>query len=155
MSDDQHDASATSPRWLHDIEEATEAVRELAQAQWHLLGTELRLVRSAALTLLVVMLLAVVFASSLGLALLALLGLLLSQWLGSWIWALLVLAGLLVLGLGASMILGRRCLHWLSLPGTRARLRRFAQPPATATSAAEPPPSDTETSTNDHTRQTG
>lgn len=135
-SEDTADTASAPPQWLRDIGEAVGALRELAQAQWQLLEAELRVARSAAWTLLVVSVLVLVLAAALGLTLLALVGLALSLWLGSWIWALLVLAGLLVLGLIATLMLGRRCLHWLSLPGTRTQWRAFTDKVGTASSRA-------------------
>lgn len=154
MSEGEHAASGAPPPWLADLGEAAVAVRELAQAQWQLLGAELRLARSAARTLLVAMVLALVFAVALGLSLLALVGIALWLWLGSWIWALLVLAGLLALGLVASIMVGKRCLHWLSLPGTRAQLHAFARPPAAKASAAGTPETNRETSADDPASET-
>lgn len=139
MSETRGAASAPEvpPRWLEEMCEAAGAIRELAQAQWQLLGAELRLARTAARVMLATLLLATVGAVALGLTLLALLGLALAQWLGSWTGALLVLAGLLVLGLTAACVLLRRCLHWLSLPGTRAQWRPFTRSkPAPSRAAA-------------------
>ncbi|HET7266721.1 MAG TPA: ABC transporter ATP-binding protein [Oleiagrimonas sp.] len=146
----------TPPRWLQDLGEAAAALRELAQAQWQLVEAELRLARSAARTLMVVSVLVVVFAVALGLTVLGLLGFALSLWLGSWLWALLVLAGLLVLGLGCSVALGRRCLHWLSLPDTRTQWRAFTSQAGASTSAkrqSRPQQSDQEASVDETTSQ--
>ncbi len=133
MTDNHDDASAASapeaPPWLEELFQAAHALRELALAQWQLLGAELRLARAAAWTLLVAALLATVFAVALGLTALALLGLALAHWLGSWLWALAALAALLVLGLVAAIALFRRCLHWLSLPGTRAQWHSLMRTP--------------------------
>lgn len=137
MTESEHASSDSSPKWVEDIGEAALALRELAQAQWQLLGAELRLARSAATLLLVATICAVVFGFALGLTLLVLLGFALSQWLSSWAWGLLVLAGLLLLGLIVAILLTRRCLHWLSLPRTRAQLHAaFARrQPARSTSS--------------------
>ena len=134
---EQASSDTQPPQWLEDIGEAACALRELAQAQWELLGAELRLARSAAWTLLTVMVCTVVFGVALGLTLLALLGIGLAHWLGSWVWALLVLAGLLMLGLVATILLFRRCLHWLSLPGTRAQWHAFTRQSGTAAPPGE------------------
>lgn len=112
---------------------ATVALRELLAAQWQLLGAELRLARSAAMTALVAALAATVFAVALGLTLLALVGWLLAQWFGSWAWALLALALLQVLGVAGAIVLFRRCLHWLSLPASRAQWRALVRESAPRT----------------------
>ncbi|HET7663178.1 MAG TPA: ABC transporter ATP-binding protein [Rhodanobacteraceae bacterium] len=118
---DRHDAEQAMPRWLHELKEAAAAVQQLAQAQWQLLGAEWRLARSAATTALLALLVGGLFAAALGLTLLALGCLLLAYALGSWIWALLVMGGILALCLLVSILLLRRCLHWMSLPETRAQ----------------------------------
>lgn len=149
------------PRLLEDMVEAAKAVRELARAQWQLLGAELRLARAAAWTLLVAMLLVTVFSVALGLTLLVLLGLALAHWFGSWIWALLALAGLLTLCLMGAFVLFRRCLHWLSLPGTRAQWHSLARESVAASStragktgkAGAPESDDGEASADEHTLQ--
>jgi hypothetical protein len=41
-------------------------------------------------------------------------------WFGSWIWALLTLTVLQMLFLLGSILLFRRCMHWMSLPVTRS-----------------------------------
>lgn len=103
------------------------ALRELAQAQWQLLGAEWRLARSAAMTALLAALLVLVFAVALGLTVMALAGWLLAQWLGSWTLSLVVLGVVLMLCLAVSVYLFRRCLYWMSLPETRLQWRRMAQ----------------------------
>jgi len=55
----------------------------------------------------------------LGLSLLAFVGLLLAKWFGSWVLALLGLCVLQALFLAGSLLLFRRCMHWMSLPVTR------------------------------------
>jgi hypothetical protein len=55
--------------------------------------------------------------------LLSLIGFLLAKWLGSWIWALAVLSVFEVLVLLGTILLFRRCMHWMSLPGTRQEWR--------------------------------
>ncbi|HET8554130.1 MAG TPA: ABC transporter ATP-binding protein [Rhodanobacteraceae bacterium] len=123
MTGHEDTAADTSPHWLQDLGKAARAWRDLAQAQWQLLEAELRLARSAARITLLAMLMSAAFAAALALTLLALLGVALSQWLGSWAWALLVLIGLLALGLVGVRMLFRRCLHWMSLPNVRASWR--------------------------------
>jgi nitrate/nitrite transporter NarK len=62
---------------------------------------------------------ATVAGVGLGLSVLALIGLLLAKWFGSWLWAMLVLCVLQVLFLLGAIVLFRRCMHWMSLPATR------------------------------------
>lgn len=153
-SSEQTSSDTRPPQWLEDIGEAACALRELAQAQWQLFGAELRLARSAAWTLLAAMVCTVVFAVALGLTLLALLGIGLAHWLGSWVWALLVLVGLLALSLAAAIMLFRRCLHWLSLPGTRAQWHAFAHQSATAASTHEEAQTEREKTADEAASQT-
>lgn len=108
------------PAWLGDILDAAAALRELAAAQWRLFTAELALARSAAHALLLASLVAVVFAVALGLTLLALLGWGLTQWLGSWAFGLAALALLQLGGLLAALWFVRRCMHWMTLPASRA-----------------------------------
>ncbi|HET6587425.1 MAG TPA: ABC transporter ATP-binding protein [Oleiagrimonas sp.] len=117
---DRRDDEQVMPRWLRELKEAAAAVQELAQAQWQLLGAEWHLARSAATTALLALLVGGLFAAALGLALLALGCLLLAYGLGSWIWALAIMSGILALCLLGSILLLRRCLHWMTLPETRA-----------------------------------
>ncbi len=63
---------------------------------------------------------ATVAGVGLGLSLLALVGLALATWWGSWLWALLALCVLQLLFLAAAIMLFRRCMHWLSLPRSRS-----------------------------------
>lgn len=104
---------------LAEIGQLGRAVRQLFGAQLHLLAAELGLARSAVSWLLAAGLAATVAGVGLGLTLLGLLGLLLAMWFGSWLWALLVLALLQVVFLVASILLVRRCMHWMTLPATR------------------------------------
>lgn len=152
-STDTSTAAPPPPQWLDDLREAALALRELAQAQWQLLGAELRLARTAALTWLVATLAATVFAAGLCLVLLTLLGYALGLWFGSWLWALVALAGLLTLALVAALVLCRRCLHWLSLPGTRAQWHSLARQSVAATSGSQA--SAKEASHDDTAAQTG
>ncbi len=99
------------------------AVKHLFGAQLHLLAAELGLARAAVTWVLVAVLAAVVAAVGLGLSLLALIGLLLAKWFGSWVLALLGLCVIQVLFLLGSIVLFRRCMHWMSLPVTRGEWR--------------------------------
>ena len=113
------DAAPSSSAWLTDLAQLARAVKQLFGAQMHLLAAELGLARSAISWMLLAGLAATVAAVGLGLTVLGLVGVLLVQWLGSWIWALLVLAVLQLLFLFAAIMLFRRCMHWMSLPATR------------------------------------
>lgn len=104
---------------LTEIGQLGRAVKRLFGAQLHLLAAELGLARSAISWMLLAGLAATVAGVGLGLTLLGLVGLLLATWLHSWIWALVLLAVLQVLFLLASILLFRRCMHWMSLPATR------------------------------------
>lgn len=114
------------PRWLRPLLAAAMAMRELAQAQWHLMGAEWRLARSAAKVAMLAVFLGAAFAVALGLVLLALACLGLAYGLGSWLLALGVMAAILILCLVGSFLLLRRCLYWMSLPETRANWRALA-----------------------------
>lgn len=118
---DDVEGDPAPPRWFDELRSAAAALRELFAAQWDLLGAELRLARAAAMTALLAALAATVFAVALGLTVLALLGWALAHWFGSWAWALLALAVLQALGVAGAIVLFRRCLHWLSLPASRAQ----------------------------------
>ena len=89
----------------------------------HLLAAELGLARAAVSWMLLAGLAAMVAGVGLGLSLLAFVGLLLAKWFGSWILALLALCVLQVFFLLGSILLFRRCMHWMSLPVTRGEWR--------------------------------
>jgi uncharacterized membrane protein YqjE len=113
-------APSSSSGWLAEVGQFARAVKRLFGAQMQLLAAELGLARSAISWLLLAGLAATVAGVGLGLSLLGLLGVLLATWFGSWIWALLALALLQVLFLLGSILLFRRCMHWMSLPATRS-----------------------------------
>lgn len=117
------DACADPPanRLIDDLGDLGRGVKELVGAQVELVSAELDLARSAFSRLLMVGLLAVLVGAALGLTLLALAVVLLAKWFGSWLLALIVLAVVLALILVAMMVVLRRCLHWMSLPVTRAQ----------------------------------
>ncbi|RDS81752.1 ABC transporter ATP-binding protein [Dyella monticola] len=112
---------------LDDLTRLARAVRDLFGAQLHLLAAELGLARSAVSWLLAAALAATIAGVGLGLTLLGLIGLLLAKWLGSWILAFVVLAVLEVVWLLGAIVLFRRCMHWMSLPGTRQEWRAIMQ----------------------------
>ncbi|HKT27329.1 ABC transporter ATP-binding protein [Dyella sp.] len=129
VRDNQADAQpepgseAASSGLLDDLGRLARAVRSLFGAQLSLLAAELGLARSAVSWLLAAGLGATIAGVGLGLTLLSLIGFLLAKWLGSWIWALAVLSVLEVLVLFGTILLFRRCMHWMSLPGTRQEWR--------------------------------
>ncbi len=106
-------------RLLDELGELAGAVKRLFGAQLQLLAAELGLARSAISWMLVAGLVATVVGVGFGLTLLGLIGLLLAKWFGSWPWALAALAGLQLLLLFGAIWLFRRCMHWMSLPGSR------------------------------------
>jgi hypothetical protein len=108
------------PGLLEDLGRLGRAFKSLFGAQLHLLASELGLARAAVHWLLAAGLVATVVAVGFGLTLLGLIGWLLAQWLGSWTWALVVLALVELAFLFGAIVLFRRCMHWMSLPATRS-----------------------------------
>lgn len=104
---------------LTEIGQLGRAVKHLFGAQLHLLAAELGLARSAVSWMLLAGLAATVAGVGLGLTALGLLGVILAAWLGSWLWALLALAVLQMIFLLTSIVLFRRCMHFMSMPATR------------------------------------
>jgi hypothetical protein len=104
---------------LAELGQLGRAIKHLFGAQLHLLAAELGLARSAVSWMLLAGLAATVAGVGLGLSLLAFVGLLLAKWFGSWVLALLGLCVLQALFLAGSLLLFRRCMHWMSLPVTR------------------------------------
>lgn len=113
------DPAPSSSGLLTEIGQLGRAVKRLFGAQMHLLAAELGLARSAISWLLLAGLAATVAGVGVGLTVLGLIGVLLAHWFGSWTWALLVLAVLQMMFLLGSILLFRRCMHWMSLPATR------------------------------------
>lgn len=143
------DPAPSSSGLLAEIGQLGRAVKRLFGAQMELLAAELGLARSAISWMLLAGLAATVAGVGFGLSVLGLIGVLLVKWLGSWIWALLVLAVMQLLFLIGAMMLFRRCMHWMSLPATRgewsAMMRETAQrarAETTKASAANPPDGD-------------
>ncbi|HEY0197337.1 MAG TPA: ABC transporter ATP-binding protein [Rhodanobacter sp.] len=113
------DPAPLSSGLLDDLARFGRAFKQLFGAQLHLLGAELGLARSAVSWMLLAGLAATVAGVGLGLSVLALIGMLLAKWFGSWLWAMLVLCLLQVFFLLGAVVLFRRCMHWMSLPATR------------------------------------
>src|SRR6185312_13535978 len=82
---------------LAEISQLGRAVKKLFGAQMELLAAELGLARRAISWMLLAGLAATIAGVGCGLTVLGLLGVLLAKWLGSWVWALLVLAVLQLL----------------------------------------------------------
>lgn len=115
------DPAPSSSGLFDEIARLGAALKRLFGAQMELLAAELGLARSAVSWLLLAGLAATVAGVGFGLTTLGLLGVLLAKWLGSWVWALLVLALLQLLFLFSAVLLFRRCMHWMSLPATRGQ----------------------------------
>ncbi|CAM5624817.1 ABC transporter ATP-binding protein [Rhodanobacter lindaniclasticus] len=115
------DSAPSSSGLVDEITRLGAALKRLFGAQKDLLAAELGLARSAVSWMLLAGLAATVAGVGFGLTVLGLLGVLLAQWLGSWVWALLVLAVLQLLFLFAALLLFRRCMHWMTLPATRGQ----------------------------------
>ena len=113
------DPAPSSSGLLAEISQLGRAVKKLFSAQMELLAAELGLARRAISWMLLAGLAATIAGVGCGLTVLGLLGVLLAKWLGSWVWALLVLAVLQLLFLLGAILLFRRCMHWMSLPATR------------------------------------
>jgi uncharacterized membrane protein YqjE len=115
------------PAWFDDVRRLGAGLKSLFAAQFALAGAELGLARAGIVMMMFMGLAAIVFAVALGLTLLALAGWGLAQWFGSWAWALTALAGLQLVLLVAAILVFRRCMHWISLPGTRNELAILAK----------------------------
>jgi len=123
-------ASSTPPPssgLFAEIGQLGRAVKQVFGAQLHLLAAELGLARIAVSWMLVAGLAATVAGVGLGLSLLALIGLLLAKWFDSWVYALAGLCVLQIFFLVVSILLFRRCMHWMSLPGTRSEWREIVR----------------------------
>lgn len=123
---------------LDDIGQLGHGVKELVGAQLELVSAELDLARSAFSRLLIGGIATLMVGAGLGLTVLALLVVVLAKWFGSWLLALVVLAVLQLLLLFGAVIFLRRCLHWMSLPVTRAQWSAMMRD-ATARVRRQPP----------------
>ena len=132
QAEPSHEAAAPDPApsssgLLTEIGQLGRAVKHLFGAQLHLLAAELGLARSAISWMFLAGLAATVAGVGLGLSMLAFTGLLLAKWFGSWMWALLALCVLQILFLIGSLLLFRRCMHWMSMPVTRSEWSAMMQ----------------------------
>ena len=118
-TEDAASAGAASSRLLDELRQLGRALKHLFGAQWRLFRAELSLARGAVSMLFAAALAATVVGVGFGLTVLALIGVALAKWFGSWLWALAVLALLQGVLLVVAIVLFRRGLHWLSLPATR------------------------------------
>ena len=118
-AEDAASAGAASSRLLDELRQLGRALKHLFGAQWRLFRAELSLARGAVSMLFAAALAATVVGVGFGLTVLALIGVALAKWFGSWLWALAVLALLQGVLLVVAIALFRRGLHWLSLPATR------------------------------------
>jgi apolipoprotein N-acyltransferase len=125
--DNDDPTGSKGPVWWQQLVASTGALQELAQAHWGLLIAELRLARSAVRTALVSAVLGVLLGLALCATLLALAAVALFLWLDSWILALGVLAAIILVCLIIALIMLRRCVTWMSLPGTRTQLHNLSR----------------------------
>ncbi|MEO7072230.1 MAG: ABC transporter ATP-binding protein [Rhodanobacter sp.] len=135
-----HATDAPRPGLIAGAKAFGAALKAVFGAQFGLLKAEWALARSALAWMFVAGLAATVAGVGCALTALALIGLLLATWWGSWLWALLALAGVQLILLGAAIVMFRRCMHWLSLPLTREQwtgLVRLSEPADDAAHADE------------------
>ena len=138
MDEELPGVSGSPPGWWAELSGLGRAFKQLLGAQWALLLAEIGLARSAVWWLLMAGLAAMVAGVGLGLTVLALVGVALATWWGSWLLALLALALLQLLFLLAAIVLFRRCLYWLSLPRSRGHGVRLLRDSLHAGRAAGP-----------------
>lgn len=133
---------SSPPRLLAELGQLGKALRHLFGAQWDLFVAELSLARGAVSLLFAVALAATVVGVGFGLTVLALVGLALAKWFGSWLWALSALALLQGVLLWLAIMLFRRGLHWLSLPATRGEFGAMMRDAVAKARSADAPASD-------------
>ncbi|HET6431666.1 ABC transporter ATP-binding protein [Dyella sp.] len=139
---DAHAASAASSRFLAELSQLGKALKHLFGAQWHLFVAELSLARGAVSLLFAAGLAATVLGVGLSLTTLALIGVALARWFGSWLWALGALAAFQGLLLIVAITYFRRGLHWMSLPATRDEFGAMIRDTKAKASADAAPASD-------------
>ena len=140
--DESPGAPPPAPGVLTEIGRLGRAFKRLLGAQWQLLVAECGLARSAVSWMLLAGLAATVAGVGLGLSLLALVGLVLATWWGSWLWALLALCVVQLLFLLGAVMVFRRCMHWLSLPRSRRHWSTLMRDTQRADNAAALAPTD-------------
>jgi uncharacterized membrane protein YqjE len=134
---------AAESRLLDELSRLGRAIRHLFGAHWRLFVAELALARGAVSLLMALALVATIVGVGLGLTVLALIGVALAKWFGSWLWALAALAALQGVALLVAIMVFRRALHWLTLPATRGEfgaMMRATASEARATDAADSDP---------------
>lgn len=136
-ADDAAAAGAASSRLLDELRQLGRALKHLFGAQWHLFRAELSLARGAVSLVFAAALAATVVGVGFGLTVLALIGMALAMWFGSWLWALAVLALLQGVLLVVAIVLFRCGLHWLSLPATRGEFGAMMRDAAEAARLAD------------------
>lgn len=119
MNEDSPSVSPAPSGLMAELSLLGRAFKQLLGAQWELMLAEFGLARSAVWWMFVAGLAAMVAGVGCGLSVLALVGVALAKWWGSWLWALAALAVLQLLFLVAATVVFRRCLHWLTLPRSR------------------------------------
>ncbi|MDI3259198.1 MAG: hypothetical protein QJR02_15180 [Sinobacteraceae bacterium] len=127
MAEPEQPEAPGDSRLLDELARLGRGIKHLFGAQLGLLSAELGLARGAIAWLLLTALCTIVAAVGSGLTALALVGVALAHWLGSWTWALAVLLLVQLVVMLGCMLLFRRCLHWMSLPATRAEWRSMLQ----------------------------
>lgn len=110
---------------FHDLRGLGRGGRRMFSAHLGLLRAELGLARSAVSWLLVAALVTLVVGVGLGLSVLALIGVALASWWGSWTWALVALVALQAVLLALAIGAVRRLLRCLTLPHSRRHFAAF------------------------------
>ncbi len=116
-------AKLSVPGVTRDFAQFGRALKEVFAAQLPLLAAELGLAKSAVVWVLVSGLMVVILGVGAATSLLALAGVALAKWFGSWLWALGALAVLQLLLMVLAVVVIRRCMRWMSLPQTRGQWR--------------------------------
>lgn len=116
-------AKLSAPGVKQDFAQFGRALKEVFAAQLPLLAAELGLAKSAVVWMLVSGLMLVILGVGVATSVLALAGVALAKWFGSWLWALGALAVLQLLLMVLAVVVIRRCMRWMSLPQTRGQWR--------------------------------
>lgn len=114
---------ASTPGVMQDVGRLGRALKEVFSAQLPLMAAELGLAKSAVVWMLIAVLLLVVLGVGVAFSALALAGVALAGWFGSWLWALGALAVAQLLLMGVAVLVIRRCMRWMTLPQSRGQWR--------------------------------